>query len=513
MLGMRLLFWLGAFPNPDEAYYWLWGQHPDWSYYDHPPWQAWSQALSTAWWGRSAWALRWPNVISNGLLLLGYWRINRYLYGPWGREGFWVTVRLLAASPLFFMFLALAWPDHWLVAFSVWAGYFWVRFLDEYLSDGRGRTWRLYGAALCIGLAGLCKYTAVLLPLAGLGLVAPERRLWPLLRERRLYGAVAIALICLSPIMLWNLQHDFFSFRYYLERNTATSLAIQPLQPLGFWLLSGLILSPLLTWQLWRTWRRPPLTASALYGRYARWLFLLSTGGFTLLALVAPVLYYWNILAYPLWFPLMAGAGQGRQDPEWADGPRFLRATQLLGLGAAALLVIHYTVMPLTALVGAADNDSAALYGWQDLARAVQAQAAQLSDLSDPGEPPVLLTTDYRSASALAYVLNDASVMALSGRLDQFDFWYDREALQGRNAVLLGEAWHPICPSHRSFFQHTSWGGTITVARWGQALQTYTLLQGTGFQAGPSDEYPLQVTYPLAFSSDGERCRAAAGMP
>ncbi|ASC73079.1 hypothetical protein XM38_040410 [Halomicronema hongdechloris C2206] len=515
MLGLRLLFWGLAFPNPDEAYYWLWGQHLDWSYYDHPPWQAWSQALSTALWGRSTWALRWPNLISNGLLLLGYWRINRYLYGYRGRERFWLTLMLLGASPLFFLFLALAWPDHWLVTFSVWAGYLWVRFLDGYLADGRGATWRLYGAAFSVGAAGLCKYTAVLVPLAGLALVVRERQCWPLLRDRRLYGAGAIALLCLSPILIWNLQHDFFSFRYYLDRSTtSTGFAIQPLQPLGFWLLSGLILSPLLAWRLWRTWRQPPPTTASLYGRFAGWLFGLSTGGFSLLALVAPVLYYWNILAYPLWLPLLAGAWLVRQDhvlpAKRASWPRSLLVTQLLGLAAATLLVIHYTVMPLTAWLGTADNDSAALYGWQSLARAVQAQAAQLSD---GDQPPLWLTTDYRSAAALAYALNDPSVMALSGRLDQFDFWYDRDALQGRNAVLLGETWHPICPSHQAFFQQTSRPDSLTVERWGQPIQTYGLLRGTGFQAGPSDEYPLLATYPLAFSSDGEVCRSAPVAP
>ncbi len=44
-LVLRLVFWFATFPNPDEAYYWLWGQHPGLSYYDHPPLQAWIQGL------------------------------------------------------------------------------------------------------------------------------------------------------------------------------------------------------------------------------------------------------------------------------------------------------------------------------------------------------------------------------------------------------------------------------------------------------------------------------------
>ena len=41
----RAVFHLFAGPLPDEAYYWLWGQHPDWSYFDHPPLQAWLQGF------------------------------------------------------------------------------------------------------------------------------------------------------------------------------------------------------------------------------------------------------------------------------------------------------------------------------------------------------------------------------------------------------------------------------------------------------------------------------------
>ena len=78
---LRLIFWLTTFPNPDEAYYWLWGQHPALSYYDHPPLQAWIQGLTTALLGQSFLTLRLSNLVSNGLIVLTYYRISQYLYG------------------------------------------------------------------------------------------------------------------------------------------------------------------------------------------------------------------------------------------------------------------------------------------------------------------------------------------------------------------------------------------------------------------------------------------------
>ena len=41
----------------DEAYYWMWGQHPALSYYDHPPLNSWLLSLSSAVFGSIVWGL------------------------------------------------------------------------------------------------------------------------------------------------------------------------------------------------------------------------------------------------------------------------------------------------------------------------------------------------------------------------------------------------------------------------------------------------------------------------
>src|SRR4051812_32722020 len=45
-LAMRLTFDLRVDLTGDEAYYWLWGQRPGWSYLDHPPLDAWLLGLA-----------------------------------------------------------------------------------------------------------------------------------------------------------------------------------------------------------------------------------------------------------------------------------------------------------------------------------------------------------------------------------------------------------------------------------------------------------------------------------
>jgi hypothetical protein len=501
-LALRLVFWWVTFPNPDEAYYWLWGQHLGWSYYDHPPFQAWSQGLLSVL-GRSPFVLRLPNLFSTAILGGAYLAICRYLYPGEGVDRLGLVVLLGLSSPLFFLFLALAWHDHWLVTFSVLSSLCFVRFADAYRATGQGDGRWLLGAALFLGLAGLCKYNAVFVGLGFLAVIVSDRRLRPILRDRQLYVALGLLLLVLSPILIWNIQHDFFSFRFYRDRTAGgDQVTLNWLQPLGFLALSGLILGPIQTWAIGkRAWQgqRPgrSIAPTSCYSALAWWMFGLSTAAFTLLSLVSVAVYYWNILAYPLLFPLLSEVFY-RPDGGLTRR-RLLAIAQGLGLFVATALVFHYTVIPITALGGEADPDSAALYGWDHIATAVTTQAAGL-------DQPLLLTTDYRSASALAYALNDPQVLAISGRIDQFDFWYDSATLEGRDAILLGESWHPICPAHLAMFERVDSPQPVTVQRWGRVLQTYELVTGYGFKAGPP-HYPLSPDYPLAFTSDGERCQ------
>ena len=55
----------------DEAHYWEWARHPDWSYYSKGPGVAWIIALSTRLFGDTEWAVRLPAAISAAIGMLG----------------------------------------------------------------------------------------------------------------------------------------------------------------------------------------------------------------------------------------------------------------------------------------------------------------------------------------------------------------------------------------------------------------------------------------------------------
>lgn len=479
-IGLRLIFWLTCFPNPDEAYYWLWGQHLDWSYYDHPPLQAWVQGIFTGIFGRSNLVLRLPNLLSNLAFFYIYYQIMIYLYGKESNQQFWLVVLLILASPLYFLFLALAWHDHLLITFSLLAMYWLITFLDGYIADGKGKSWRLYATAGAIALASLCKYNAFFVPIGFLAALIADSRLRPLLRDRRLYIASAIALTAFIPILIWNISNDWQSFRYYLNRSVNSgglSLKFSPF--LNFVLFSILMVSPLQVWGFYRSLKQPvlPIRNETTYRAIALWIFLVSTVALIIISLLSAALYYWNITAYLLLFPLLPAVWNQKlldqnARQKFVLGDRTFLATQFYGFLFASLLIVHYCIIPISAFASQTeDPDSRMLFGWDRVATVVKQQAIDL-------DQPLFITTDYRSASALAYQLNARTVIAISDRVDQFDFWDFTQQLQGKQAVILSDDWHPLLPELRTQLTNISAPIVVPVDRFGVWIKNYYVMTG-----------------------------------
>jgi 4-amino-4-deoxy-L-arabinose transferase-like glycosyltransferase len=466
---LRLIFWFAAFPNSDEAYYWLWGQHPDLSYYDHPPLQAWLQGVLTGILGRSTFVLRLPNLFSNTVFFWTYYLIVRYLYKDSSRTSFWSVVLFVLASPLYFVFLSLAWHDHLLITFSLISAYLFIRFLDSYLANGRGESWLLYGSATAIAVAGLCKYNAIFVPLGFAATIATNLKLRPLLRDRRLYFAVAIALSALLPIVLWNVFNDFQSLQYYFNRSVNPVTPGLKLGPfIGFVVFSILLVSPFCWIGFYRLWKTRCTQIDSIYPHVAFWVFAISSTILTVISLISAAIYYWNITAYLLLFPLL---------------PLVLKkinAHAVFGLIISALVVFHYTVFPLSALISqdaTFDPDSRMLFGWKEVAENVKSQASEL-------KAPLLMTSDYRSASALAYQLNDKNVMAISDRRDQFDFWHPNlKQLKGKDAVIVSDDWFPAELMLLSKFDRVSSPVVVPITRMGVWIKSYYVRKGYYFKS------------------------------
>src|SRR5215211_6582247 len=89
LLGLKLWFDLAVSPMGDEAYYWMWGQHLSWSYFDHPPLDGWLQGLVAAIFGWSNLSVRLLTWLTLGGTLWILWLWSGRLAPEERTDWFW----------------------------------------------------------------------------------------------------------------------------------------------------------------------------------------------------------------------------------------------------------------------------------------------------------------------------------------------------------------------------------------------------------------------------------------
>jgi 4-amino-4-deoxy-L-arabinose transferase-like glycosyltransferase len=497
LILLRSIFWLFAPPNPDEAYYWLWGQHLDFSYYDHPPLQSWLQGWITAWFGKSLFTLRSLNLFTNGLFFYTYYCILKYLYGDFARRYIWWVIFAVLCSPLYSVMLSLAWHDHLAISLSLVGAYLCIRFLDEYLANGRGESWRLYGSAIALSLAHITKYNSLFMTLGLLAAIATHSQLRRLFLDIRIWLCVGIGAIAFLPVFYWNYSNNFLSFRFYANRSIDSgTLIMRLLEPLGFIGISLLMLSPFVAWLVWQGFRNADRENSTgilsvrqsvlLYKRITVWTFVIPTGILMAISLVSTALYYWNIHAYLLLFPLLPLALADFLHP-LASSPRGRGGENLkvfygmgvFGLIFTSLFVWNSCMFPISAVFGKdGDQDGRMIYGWQEVA----AEVIKISNTLP--ESPLLITSDYRSAAELAYEMQNPNVTAISKRVSQFTIWNLENAAKqnGKNAIVISDQWYPLTDDAIAHFDRVTPISNVQIRRFGLYLKTYEIAIGKNYK-------------------------------
>lgn len=221
----------------DEAYYWDWGQHLSLSYFDHPPLVGWLSAIPS-WLGfTSEGATRFPFFLLGLLSAIGLYQIA-LAFSP-RREAWLKTLVWFALVPIYSLGSLMVFPD--IPMITAWI---WVLNLSLKLQKNPERLtlWLLLGAVS--GLTVLSKLTGFLLfaSLATWLLFTPELNLRKNGWKAGL--AIAVALVMLIPILLWNLREGFPTFRFQLwERHQHQELSFS--RWLQFITSQVLLLSPL----------------------------------------------------------------------------------------------------------------------------------------------------------------------------------------------------------------------------------------------------------------------------
>lgn len=414
---------------PDEAYYWEWTRRPAPGYFDHPPGIALVLAAGTAWLGDTRGGIRvGPAVAALGTHLAALW----LAWGLGGRgEAGAVAARraavLVAVAPLAALGLPLATPDAPLFAATMLAMVAVDRALAEPPGTRRALGWWL-AAGVALGGAFLSKYTAVLLPMA----LVVACLLHPALRRRFAepgpWLASAVALAAFAPVLWWNAQHDWVSFRFQLghgfrgvPRGTPLGRELELVggqaglaSPILFALLAAAVGVALRDG--WRSRHADGPTAPAVRR------FALATVAALPLAFFAVSAWQrspepnWPAMGYPGALALLAAS-----PAPWAAGGWWRRGVALaVALVALVAVQLWRPVLP----VAPRRDPVARAHGWPALARAV-AEARQ-----DPffagGPPPWVAANRYQEVAELAFHLpGQPTVLALNlrSRRNQYDLW------------------------------------------------------------------------------------------
>lgn len=200
-LAVSPFFGLGV----DEAHYVLYAKFLDWSYVDHPPLVGWVHAPFFYLLGTNEFLARLPAI-----LLFAATSYCAYLFVLRVTQS--TNMSLLAVLALNCSFILnvmglMLLPDSLLLLFV----FFLIFIAEKIARQKKPLDFILLG--ILLGLMGLAKYTSILLvpPLIVFFLL---KRRCDIIFSRYMFLAAIVALIMITPVIYWNINHDFISFRY-----------------------------------------------------------------------------------------------------------------------------------------------------------------------------------------------------------------------------------------------------------------------------------------------------------
>lgn len=502
---------------PDEAHYWHWSRHLDWSYYSKGPLVAWLIRascelfgdLSVRLVGTQMLAVRLPAVACHAALLAGWYALaSAALRSP--KLGL-AVVALALTTPAVNAAAVVMTIDAPFLACWCWALVFAWRAVEW----DRIGWWLLAGVCAAVGV--LAKYPMLLFPPAvgGFLLADPRRRV--LLGRPGFWTMVGLTAAGGVPILFWNAAHDWASVRHVLGQagmgGGPRPARFQPLGPLvfaagqfavllGFWFVAVAAAA-------WRFRPHPPARVPEREGgadpalSFLWWMAVPVWGVFFLASTRTSGQLNWTAAAYVAGFVLAVAWLREQLAP---DSPR--RKLVLGGLVSAVWLGLvlsvgaHYPGLArplLAAVTGPPTSRTPApirrldptgrLRGWRTL-------AAELDLLRDrvkreTGREPVLAGMVWTTPGELAFYCRGhpeaySFGLALADRHSQYDLWRpnpvaDAQVFRGRPFLYVGDE----IPEAAEVFDRVEPPVRVVHAEEGVPVAVWTVWVGHGFRGFP----------------------------
>lgn len=507
MTGLRIVYACAIELRTDEAYYWTWSKEGALSFLDHPPGIAWLIRFGTAIFGDTVLGVRFGGIVAmlvTQLLLADI--VRRLTYDV---RAMVVAVLMPEAALYYGLLMAKVAPDVAMIPFAMAMMWSLVRLAQS----GDGRWW--LAAGLFAGLSLLSKFTAIMFaPAVAAFLLVPDWR-WRWLRSPYPYVAVLIAIAVFSPVLIWNAQHDWASFRFQGVRATANyGISLRTVGDfiglqfglVGFVLLPVVLLGLVVT--AWRGYRRREPVA-----------ILLST------AVLVPFLYFffkslalrvgdtWPMFMWPVGFAAAAVNLVMISRDGWSA--RMIRSsifwvnTALIsGIAFVVIVFLYYVAAPWNFL-GKMDPIGAEAGYEQVVART---QAA----LDETGATWIA-TTDYRTYAMMRWLFRGRVPVVEINERGRFQDFRDpgMDRIKGQAGIYVGRQpddrsslWDSIPATRAPLGQvERRWRGVL--------IDTYTIDKLTGWtpELSPQKDSPLFQWRVLALFSISPQAGRGEGNP
>lgn len=403
----------------DEAHYVLYGKHLALSYFDHPPLVGWVHFLFQMLPVDSIIASRLPSLI---IALWTSFLIYKYLIEKnVSEKNAALSVAILNVTPLFNSMAIALLPDTLLMPLTVLI----IDRTEKILVNSNYKNWILLG--LFLGLAGLSKYTAVFYIISLIVIFIAKNRFKDLL-HLPIWLGVLTAFVLVSPVLIWNLQNDFASFKYQgTHVSSFDSNAVQSiLSSLGIQIFSWGI-GPFIV----ALWQHGVFCKNfrELRTRFVSFTFLSVFLLFFIYISASEVLLpHWMLIYFVMMVPVAYS-----QWLEKGSYPVILKTSVILSaiLALSLLFETAFKVFPTKWTAPLYEG----IYGWNEMIDQAQSELSRL-----PSSQKALAVMNWTLGSRALFYTNDRSeVFVLDKRFDQFDIWNNKDPA-GYDFVVIVEA-------------------------------------------------------------------------
>jgi len=507
-----IAFWF--YPSFDEAYYYLYSLHLDWSYFDHPILVALITGLGPWLTGEvSQFTIRIGTLIGYTASLILLYLTSRKLFSTRAAT---LTLAIATISPIFQVGVGvLSLPDNPLILF--WSASLYCA-VDEFFRQPSGYSaksgfgncaylpsYRLAILGILVGLACLGKYHGFILGLGLVGFCLTSPRHRPALRSPWACLGSCLFVITIFPILFWNMQHDWISFRFQSER--AVPRNSYSLLSVGAVFLAEIIyLFPTIGLPLWWVSLKPVLARIArlidhksliqreieLKQLLILWVSLPLILGFTLIGGYRQILPSWPMPGF--WGVTLL---LGQQAVIWQQKSRYWQRRWLRDSGIVVSIVLLIALLQVTLGILQKPSQYALLGGFLPPQDDPSTQLIDIQQLRRGfAESPVLgaavknssfiFTNRYYIGGPIAMALRPLTHIPITcfdiGQdLRGFAFWSRGDQWLGKDALYVTTTpfnlRKDLMASYRSYFRSLQEIGTVPLRRGGVVVNIVYVYQ------------------------------------